>query len=64
MSSTTIKGILHTKSEINECYTFDATDNHMKNFNQRMYNFYILFNKNIETENVGNRVIHNNENCL
>ncbi|CAH2109253.1 unnamed protein product [Euphydryas editha] len=30
MSSTTIKGILHTKSEINECYAFDATENHRK----------------------------------
>ncbi|KAG5895941.1 hypothetical protein JTB14_016343 [Gonioctena quinquepunctata] len=37
ISTTTIKGVLHTKSEITDCYSFEATERHMEKFNKNMY---------------------------
>lgn len=39
ISTTTIKGALHTKSKITDCYSFEATEKHMKKFNKNMYDF-------------------------
>lgn len=55
ISTTTIKGVLHTKSEITDCYSFEATEKHMKKFNKNMYDFK---NKN-ECENIEDEAIEN-----
>lgn len=52
MSTTTIKGNLHTKAEVKECYAFNATEVHMKKFNKN-------FNKKNEAENIEDREIEN-----
>ncbi|CAH1966103.1 unnamed protein product [Acanthoscelides obtectus] len=39
LSTTTIKGTLHTKSEIKNCFEFNVTNDHLKKFNKNMYDF-------------------------
>lgn len=37
LSTTTIKGTLHTKTEIKNCFEFNVTNDHIKKFNKNMY---------------------------
>ncbi|CAH1982669.1 unnamed protein product [Acanthoscelides obtectus] len=56
LSTTTIKGTLHTKSEIKNCFEFNVTNDHLKKFNKNMYDF----NQNKdETENQEDSQIEN-----
>lgn len=57
ISTTTIKGALHTKSKITDCYSFEATEKHMKKFNKKK-NMYDIKNKN-ECENIEDEAIEN-----
>ncbi|KAG5889849.1 hypothetical protein JTB14_013256 [Gonioctena quinquepunctata] len=57
ISTTSIKGVLHTKSEITDCYSFGATERHMKKFNKNMYDF----KNNNECENTEDEAIEETE---
>lgn len=55
ISTTTIKEVLHTKSEIIDCYSFKITERYMKKFNKNMYDF----KKKNECENTEDEAIEN-----